>query len=210
MFRWFKFAQRSTSHRKKTRPSTQLLLEALEDRLAPAIFNVATVADSAVPGSGTLRAAILASDATAGPNTINLTVAGTYKLTLFGSAHDGTNGALQITNQSVTITNTSGGTALIDGGGVDRVFDIEGMVAGGVAFNGVTIQNGLASTNSNAGADVNGSSDDGGGIYSPQTSVTLNNSTVGGNQAFSEGGGVWTDTGNLTLTNSSISGSAES
>ena len=103
MARWFKFPQQATSGRKEKRRSTRLVLEALEDRLAPAVFNVTTLADSATAGSGSLRAAILASDATAGPNIINLTLVGTYKLSLFGNAHNGTNGALQITNNSVTI-----------------------------------------------------------------------------------------------------------
>lgn len=206
MSRWFNFVRKSTPIRndkgatRRPRPG----LEALEDRLAPAIFNVTTLADGT--GPGTLRAAILSSNTTVGPNTINLTLAGTYQLNLFGSAYDGTNGALQINNQSVTINNASGGTTAIDGGGVDRVFDVEGTIVGGVTFNGVTIQNGIAGTNSNAGSDMNGSSQDGGGIYSPQTNVTLNNSLVIANLAFSEGGGIWTDTGNVVLNASTVSG----
>src|SRR5262245_38860835 len=176
----------------------RLTLESLEGRLAPAIFSVTTLADG-VPGS--LRAALLASNVTAGPNTIDLTLPGIYKLILFGNAHDGTNGALQINNNSVSIDNTSGGAAIIDGGGVDRVFDIEGMIAGGVTFNGVTIRNGLAGTNSNI-------TESGGGIYSPQTNVTLNNSIVTGNQAGSEGGGIWTNTGNVTLNHSTVTGNS--
>ena len=69
MSHWFKFAQHAMSGRKQRHRSTRLRLEALEDRLAPATFNVTTLADSATAGSGSLRAAVLASDATAGPNT---------------------------------------------------------------------------------------------------------------------------------------------
>jgi hypothetical protein len=206
MFRWLKLPQKLTSRPNRKlvpRRAAWLRLEALEHRLAPATFNVTTLADG---GPGSLRADILMSNATAGPNAINLTLQGTYRLSLFGNAHDGTNGALQIDNQSVTINNTSGGPAIIDGGGVDRVFDIEGSIAGGVSFNGVTIANGLAGDNGNKGSDTFGNSADGGGIYSPQTNVILNNSVVTNNLADFDGGGIWTDTGNVTLNASTISG----
>jgi hypothetical protein len=207
MSRWFKFVEKSLSDRDTKRAGRLfpwLRLEALEDRLAPATFNVTTLVDGL--GVGSLRAAILMSNATAGPNIINLPLQGTYLLSLFGNFHDGTNGALQITNQSVAIDNTSGGPAIIDGGGVDRVVDIEGTIAGGVTFTGVTIEGGLAGGNSNRGSDPNGSSNDGGGIFSPQSNVTLNNSVVTNNHAGNEGGGIWTDTGNVTLNDSTLSG----
>ena len=58
------------------------LLEALEDRLAPAVFNVNSTADPQPAGrDGHLRSAIEAANATPGGNTINLTVSGTYLIT---------------------------------------------------------------------------------------------------------------------------------
>jgi hypothetical protein len=195
----------SRKHATRSRRCIPIRLEALEDRLAPAVFNVTSLADGG-PGSGSLRAAILQSNSTPGPNTINLMTAGPYQLSLFGSSHIGVFGALQITSQSVTITNASGGPVNIDGGGVDRVFDIEGNISGGVTFTGLTITGGLAGSLSNAGNDTNGAPGDGGAIYSPQTNVTLNNCQVIDNLAFAAAGAIFTDTGNVTLNGSTVSG----
>jgi hypothetical protein len=207
MSRWFKFPKRSSVARRQ--PSLcrciPIRLEALEDRLAPAVFNVTSLADGG-PGSGSLRAAILQSDTSPGPNTINLMTPGPYQLSLFGSSHIGAFGALQIINQSVTITNASGGPVTIDGGGVDRVFDIEGNIPGGVTFTGLTITGGLAGTLSNKGLDSNGAPGDGGAIFSPQTNVTLSSCQIIENLASVAGGGIFTDTGNVTLNGSTISG----
>jgi hypothetical protein len=208
MSRWFKFPKASRvgcGPNRSSRRSVPIRLEALEDRLAPATFNVTTLADGG-PGSGSLRAAILQSDATPGPNTINLMTPGTYQLSLFGAAHNGTNGALQIINQSVTIANASGGHAIIDGGGVDRVFDIEGNFPGGVTFTGLTITGGLAGADSNPGIFVGGSSGDGGAIFSFDVNVTLNSCQILNNIANSQGGGIWTDSASITLNSSTVSG----
>jgi parallel beta-helix repeat protein len=210
MFHCFKSPKASKVRRRSpnrfARRSVPIRLEALEDRLAPAVINVTNLADGG-PGSGSLRAAILQSNSTTGPNTINLMTPGTYQLSLTGTSHDGTNGALQITNQSVTITNASGSIVTIDGGGVDRVFDIEGSISGGVTFNGVTITGGIAEGgHSNKGTDPNGLTGAGGAIYSPQTDVTLTSCQIINNLANAEGGGIWTDTGSVTLSSSSIKG----
>src|SRR5262249_44384488 len=152
-----------------------------------------------------LRQAILNANHDLGPSTINLTVGGTYQLTRFGNAHDGTNGALQITNLNVTINGLGAVGTVIDGGGVDRVFDIERIglpvqgAANTVTFNNLTIQHGIASSNGNQGADMNGRATDGGGIYAPTTNLVLTNTVVAGNIAFDFGGGIWTDTGNVTV-----------
>ena len=61
-------------------------IEGLEDRFAPAVFNVNSLADILTPAAGTvtLRSAIEAANATPGNNIINLTVPGVYKITLAG------------------------------------------------------------------------------------------------------------------------------
>jgi hypothetical protein len=66
----------------------RLSLETLEDRCVPAVFNVNSLADLLNPGPGivTLRSAIQKADTTPGGNTINLTVPGTYQITLRGTA----------------------------------------------------------------------------------------------------------------------------
>src|SRR5262245_11547510 len=80
-------------------------LEALEERLVPAVFNVTNLLDSNVAGSGSLRRAITDSNATAEPNQINILTPGTYRLTLNGTDDNNTAGDLDVFNSSVTITN---------------------------------------------------------------------------------------------------------
>src|SRR5262249_21657578 len=112
----------------RTRP----LVEILEDRLAPAVFNVNSTADILAPASGvvTLRSAIQAANAMSDPagTFINLTIAGTYKITIPGTGEDnnatGDFDIIPHANGNLTILNTSGGAVSVDGGGIDRVFDI--------------------------------------------------------------------------------------
>ena len=140
MFRAFIPARPCVSPR-RCRP--RLAIEALEERTAPAVFTVTSLADSNAAGSGALRAAISASNATAGPNEIDILAPGTYLLTLNGTATDNSAGELSILNHSVTIVNQSGGTVVIDAGGLtprNRVFDIAPTgFAINVTLTGVTI-----------------------------------------------------------------------
>jgi len=85
------------------------------------------------------------------------------------------------------ITGLGAGNTKIDGGGVDRVFNV---TAGDITFNDVTIRNG----------DVIGN---GGGIFATGN-VTLNKSEVSGNTASQDGGGIFSN-GTVTLTNSTVS-----
>src|SRR5690349_16561873 len=94
-------------------------VEALEERTAPAVFSVTSLADSNAPGSGTLRAAISASNATAGPNEIDIRTSGTYQLRLNGTATDNSAGELSILNNDVTLVNRSGGAVVIDATGLN-------------------------------------------------------------------------------------------
>src|SRR5579864_7896497 len=77
----------------------RLTLERLEDRLVPAVFpavfNVNSTADILSPPSGvvTLRSAIEAANSTATNSIINLTVSGTYKITLAGTPGEMDNAA---------------------------------------------------------------------------------------------------------------------
>jgi hypothetical protein len=77
----------------------RLAVEQLEDRCVPSVFKVTGLADGrgTVTKVGadtfsatTLRAAIGAANQTAGSNTIELTVAGTYKITIPPGANDET------------------------------------------------------------------------------------------------------------------------
>ena len=200
------------SARPRTRRS-RFSLELLEDRIAPAVFNVNSTLDILNPPTGTvtLRSAIQASNNTPGNNTINLTVGGTYKITIPG-ANTGTNksGAFAILPHSgnLTIVNTSGHAVTVDGNHFDRVFDINpnphNTPRFTVTLQGFTIRNGVAQPGDGAAGSGGGIRDQG------NVSLTLNNMIVTGNIATADGGGIsmenlvstpWT----LTINNSNIS-----
>ncbi len=80
------------------RRRTPRIIEALESRVVPTVFTVNSTADILSPPAGvvTLRSAIQASNASPGTDTINMPLAGTYKLTTVGSATDNSAGELAI------------------------------------------------------------------------------------------------------------------
>src|SRR5438105_15831736 len=84
--KWYSSRRRKHFSRAKA-ACGRLRLESLADRLAPAVFNVNSLADILNPPAGvvTLRSAIQAANATPGDNTINLTVAGPHKISLAGT-----------------------------------------------------------------------------------------------------------------------------
>jgi predicted outer membrane repeat protein len=178
-------------------------------------FNVNSTADILNPPAGvvTLRSAIQAANSTAGGNTINLTLPGTYRITLPG-ANTGTNasGAFAILpgGGDLSIINTSGGVVVVDAGRLDRVFDINPKFdpasptpAFTVTMQGFTVTQGLTSVTPG-----------GGGIAARgNTSLTLTNMVVTLNEEGhnGSGGGIFmgSPTGSfgwtLTLNNSTIS-----
>ena len=138
-----------------------------------------------------LREAIGAANALPGADTIVFdasVVPGTFTLTIPGANEDANaSGDLDITDD-LTI---NGAATIIDGGGIDRVFNI--FFGAEVFINDVTIRNGDAGTS------------DGGGIRNlPGGTLTLNNSTVSGNTADGSGGII--NQGTLTVNNSTVSG----
>ncbi|HSP55757.1 MAG TPA: CSLREA domain-containing protein [Dehalococcoidia bacterium] len=114
----------------------------------------------------TLRAAIQEANALGGADTITLP-AGTYTLGIGGADEDvSATGDLDITGD-LTINGAGAGTTTVDGGGIDRVFQV---VSGTVSISGVTIRNGAAFNLS----PFQGS---GGGIYNVSGStLTLSDS----------------------------------
>src|SRR5262249_52415550 len=112
----------------------RLGLEALEGRVVLTTFNVNSLADilNPPPGVVTLRSAIQATNATPGGNIINLTVPGTYAITIPGAGEDNNaTGDFDIlaSGGNLTINNTSGGDVFVSGGFLDRVFDINPTLA---------------------------------------------------------------------------------
>jgi hypothetical protein len=207
-------------------------VEVLEDRCVPSIFNVTGLGDGLFPvtptglhtfNAPTLRSAIEAANATPGNNTINLTVPGTYKITIPPASPDDTpateNNATGdfdiIPNASspagsrLAIVNTSGGQVAVSGNNLDRVFDINpnnvippsGFT---VLLKGFTIENGIASPGDLAAGSGGGIRDQGNvNLTLTRMVVTHNNSTAdgGGLVMFNTVEGSWT----LTVNNSVIS-----
>ena len=88
-------------------------------------------------GKCTLRAAVQQANALTGPDTIMLP-AGTYTLTISGRCEDtAATGDLDIT-EDLTITGAGAATTIIDGGGIDRIFDVWAPLS----VSEVTIRNG--------------------------------------------------------------------
>jgi uncharacterized repeat protein (TIGR01451 family) len=220
----------TTSGRRKFFPA----LEPLEERTVPAIFNVTSLADSNVVGSGSLRRAISDANSTPGTNQINILTAGVYQLTLNGANEDNNaTGDLDILNSgsvlSLAIVNQSGGSVVIDAGSLtptDRVFDITPAgPAVDVTITGVTIQGGNT-TGGGGGIRVqNGSSltlnqvivlnnaaqASGGGLSALNSNVTLIGTTVRKNIGVVGGGGLVTaGGGSLTITNSLVADNSTS
>src|SRR5713226_3971213 len=219
--RWFKPNALATRTAKKHNP---LQLEPLEKREVPAVYNVLSTADVLGPLTMTapgifsapgLRSAIQAANASPEADTINLTVTGTYQTTLAGTPGEADNAAGEFAVTSaggnLTIQNTSGGTVVVDGNHMNRVFDINPANTFDpatkilVTLQGFTVQNGNASS-------LVGPDGSGGGIRDQgNASLTLANMILTGNTALQDGGGIvmenapgstpWT----LTVNNSTIS-----
>ena len=194
-------------------------------------FVVNTTADTAdaVPGDGrcedsggacSLRAAVQEANALTGPDTIQLGAA-TYVLS--GAAGDDValSGDLDITGD-LTLTGAGTASTIIDGGGVDRVLDIDPSGAGvSVTISNLTVRGGNAAGQagggirnlgtlslSNVTLAANSSGVNGGGLLNLGT-LTLTNTTVSGNTAGTDGGGIYNSGGvTLTITASTVSGNS--
>jgi CSLREA domain-containing protein len=129
-----------------------------------------------------LRDAVIASNATAGPNTITLG-AGDFKLMLAGSSTDGSKGSLPITS-SVTIMGAGSTDTTIDAAAIDdRIFDVQD--GADFAASGLTLTGGSALPAS-AGDPAYG-----GAVTESGTSGTLTftDDVITGNVANSADGG---------------------
>src|SRR5882762_374697 len=168
-----------------------------------ATFTVNTTADTAdaVPGDGicadsggacSLRAAVQEANALAGPDTIQLAAA-TYVLT--GAAGDdlALSGDLDITGD-LTLTGAGTASTIIDGGGIDRVLDIDPS--------GVGVSVTVANLTVRGGGNANAPAQAGGGIRNRGT-LSLN-VTLTANSSGINGGGIL-NLGTLTLTNTTVS-----
>jgi CSLREA domain-containing protein len=137
-------------------------------------------------GACTLRAAVMEANAVPGFNSIAV-MAGTFVLTIPGTGEDAAlRGDLDITGW-VTITGADTPDTIIDGGGIDRVFDIDPVAAGGfnAALTFMTIRNGSTTA-------ASGTADDRGGGILNRGSAAILFGVVADNEAGA-GGGVFNE-----------------
>ncbi|HEY2932073.1 MAG TPA: choice-of-anchor Q domain-containing protein, partial [Acidobacteriota bacterium] len=180
---------------------------------SPTTLNVNSTADILSPPAGvvTLRSAIAAAnaDVSANPVVINLTIPGTYNLTLTNATQENAaaTGDLDITTTLHTVTIAGGGSSgpnatIIDAAGLntgsfrDRAFHITGSNVTAI-FQDLVIQNGQAADDGTSGVSTNpatqNSNRTGGGILNNGGSVTLDNVIVRSCQALGKGDSVIND-----------------
>ena len=187
------------------RPAVPTLLVAALGFAGPAwaaTFTVNATADAvdAAPGDGacasaegscSLRAAVMEANALAGPDTIRLP-AGRYVLTLAGADENAAaRGDLDVFSD-VTIIGAGAATTIIDGGGIDRVFD-----------NLDTLR--LTSLTVEGGRILDTSFDGGGGGLVNSAFLYLTDVVVRANTAALGGGGIL-NYSDLFLSDSTIEG----
>jgi CSLREA domain-containing protein len=189
---------------------------------------VNSTADSvdANPGDGvcadslnrcTLRAAVMEANASSGPNTITVPP-GTYTLTLgpfdnefnFSGADEGT-GDIDVLNHDLTITGAGSASTIIDGGGIDRIFDVNDAAGSGIAVNftlqGLTLRNGNAPTTPEGFFEAGGAIQfDGTNFPNPEGTLTINNCRIINSTASGLGGGIFATSATVNINGSEISG----
>ncbi|MFQ6026024.1 MAG: choice-of-anchor Q domain-containing protein [Dehalococcoidia bacterium] len=187
----------------------------------------ATEDDNEANGNCTLREAVIAANTDSavdkclagnGADTIKFapSASGLYRLTIEGDDEDAAaTGDLDI-DDDLAITGLGSASTIIDGGLLDRVFEIHARK--NVVMSNLTVQNGKASGDGGGIANDgflnlnqvvvqdNIASDDGGGISNERT-LTLVDSVVTNNRAIGDdGGGInVTDSDTLTIISSVIS-----
>jgi CSLREA domain-containing protein len=150
---------------------------------------------AAASGACTLRAAVMETNALEGADTVAVP-AGTYTLTIpvvteFVDGNDAV-GDLDI-KDDLTINGAGARTTVVDGGGLDRVFDVPGRVDFSTDFpellpsDAVVGISGVTITGGNAGPE------NGGGIRNTGPGLTLTESTVSGNASSVVYGGPGDD-----------------
>jgi uncharacterized repeat protein (TIGR01451 family)/CSLREA domain-containing protein len=171
-----------------------------------AVITVTTTVDDITEnGNCTLREAIIAANSDTavdacpagnGADTIILP-AGVYTLTIAGANEDAAaTGDLDITD-NLTIMGAGSGITIIDGNGLDRIFDIAPSGQSiTVTLSGLTVRNGSAPTTGSWWTKG------GGGIRTSAANTTLQDVIVSNNHAGSgDGGGIAAGVGSLTLQN---------
>ena len=154
------------------------------------------------PGTCTLRAAIQEANALAGDDTITVPT-GTFTLTISGAPENtAVSGDLDIAgSDKLTIIGAGAANTIINGGGIDRVFQVLGFAT--LEISGVII------TNGNPGAFEEGGGIFNGGTLTMSDSQVINNTADPGGGIYNRAsGGLLIFAGTATLTNVSVSGNS--
>jgi CSLREA domain-containing protein len=186
------------------------------------VTKTADTADGACDADCSLREAIIAANANAGPDVITLP-AGTYNLAIAPTgesivANNAAVGDLDIAGE-LTINGAGASTTIVDGQDLSRIFHIH---AGPVAINNLTARNGTeeagggifiaAVTTVNLSNIVvtlnNGLGSGGGGIRNAGGTTTISDSTISANVGTAQGAGIFTLGTPLTIVRSTISGNS--
>ncbi len=196
MFRWLRRKNRNAGSRPVRSRRARLMVQGLEGRVVPTTFTV-TNADDA--GAGSLRQAILDSNAAAGTDAV------AFDPGFFATPRTITLTSGQLTIADALTVNGPGPNLLtVSGGGVTRVFNIDdgAFVATAATLAGLTVTGG----NGTNGAGVAG---DGGGIFTHER-LTLDNVVVTGNTSgVNDGGGIGVIGREfVTIRNSTLSGNS--
>jgi uncharacterized delta-60 repeat protein/CSLREA domain-containing protein len=216
--KWFSSAS-LFARRDRLRQFTRPRMELLEDRLAPAIITVTTVADTAGHAGTSLRDAITAAHA---GDTIQFQSGLSGAIDL--STSEGGHGGLTL-SKNLTIDGTAA-SITIEGGATPgqstnaQVFVVNAGVTANL--NDLTISNGYGGSGgginnsgtlkvSNSTLVGNHASGNGGGIANFGSTVTITNSTFASNSAGNSGGGLYLDwQATATVINSTLSGNSAS
>jgi hypothetical protein len=198
---------RNRPRRVRSPRPARVAIETLEDRRVPAVFNPLASASDGAPNS--LRAAIIAANGNGQDNVINLQ-AGVYQLTIANTAGHENNAAqgdlnLTAVNHTTTIQGQGAGVTIIDGGGLDRVFEVNSGVT--AVLRGLTIQHGLAQEAGDPGTLPDVEPGFGGGLLNLGT-TTLDNVDVENNVAQGGAGrnGTFNPTVGITPATGGLSG----
>ena len=175
-------------------------------------------------GQTSLREAVCAANNTAGPDTITFAVNGTFALTGAANEDNGGSGDLDI-KDSLAINGNGAANTIIDGGGIERIFDVFPSAASTFDLSNLTVQNGDTRSNSfkeggamylhnNVTTTITGSRivnnfSGANGAIENRGTLTINNSVISNNQTIPAsgsvvGGGI-RNAGALTINNTTIS-----
>jgi predicted outer membrane repeat protein len=210
MFRFLRklFTPRQARSLVKRPRRFQPILEALEDRWAPAILTVNSLADSTAAGNAlTLREAVNLVDGTLGRSLTageQAQVSGTlgsndtiqFNLPSGPQTITLTGGALSLT-KNVTINGPGASNLTINGNNQDRDFLI-----GQIWSENLNLKASLSGLTISGGNNVYGA-----GLLNFGT-LTVNNCVISNNAAGTSGGGGIYNVGSLTMSNSSLTGNS--